>query len=174
MINRITAITNDALRERWSTVAILTALLTISKAYSIKEQYAIDVQGYFAQVFLALVISFLLALVIHVLLYLVFSPKARSTETPLVIGVPPKSKEQHDAAITAVHDELEAANQAAQALGTTKPLVMATATTKPKKFDLAQELAMPKAPGKKAKRSAKKVVRAKAKPAKKKAAKKKK
>lgn len=166
MINRITAITNEALRERWSTVALLTALLTIGKAHSIRAAYAIDVQGYFAQVFFAIVVSFLLALVIHVLLFIIFSPKKQLTEKLVIIGATPvKTQRDNDAAITAVHSELEAANQAA--------LVMNTQSSKtPKKtFNLAKELGVPAKPAKKA---TKKSSRAKAKPVKKKAAKKKK
>ena len=160
MINKLTVTTNEALRERWSTVSLLTLILVIGKAYSIREGYAVDAQGYFAQVFVALIVSFIVSMAIHIMLFIVFSPKPKPA-TYIVVGTtaPVKSKEHHEAAIIAMNKEIIAAEKA-------MPPKPVEKTIKP--FDLHKELGIPK---RAAKKSSKKAAR---KPTKKKAAKKKK
>ena len=41
MINKLTVTTNEALRERWSTVSLLTLILVIGKAYRYSYDYGI-------------------------------------------------------------------------------------------------------------------------------------
>ena len=161
MINKLTVTTNEALRERWSTVSLLTLILVIGKAYSIRQGYAIDAQAYIAQVFVALIVSFIVSMAIHIMLFILFSPKPKPA-TYIVVGtaVPAKSKEHHEAAIIAMNKEIIAAEKA------TMPPKPVEKTVKP--VDLHKELGIPKRP---AKKTSKKVTR---KPAKKKASKKKK
>jgi hypothetical protein len=111
MINAITRISNEALRERWSTVTILTLILTAGKAWSIKDTFATDPGSFIAQVFFALVISFITAMIIHVVLYAIFSPKPTATPaTVTTTQAPTRTKEEHEAAITAMGKDLAMAS----------------------------------------------------------------
>lgn len=161
MINKLTTVANEALRERWSTVGLFTLILTIGKAYSLRAEYATDVQGYIAQVFLAFIVSFVVAMAIHILLFILFSPRKKPVEAILIAQAPVKSKAEHEAAITAVNKEFVAVEKA-------NAPANKSAEKAAKPFDLHKELGIPK---RAAKKKSKKVARAKPK---KKAAKKKK
>jgi phosphate/sulfate permease len=166
MMNKITAVTNEALSKRWSTVAALTILLTAGKAYASRAVMQTNLQEYLAQVFVAIIIGFIVAVIIHVVLYLIFSPKKKEEAAVIATAqTPVKSKEEHEATIKAVHKELEAVKKAdAAAIGET------TEKKEAKPIDLQKELGISKRATKK---SAGKKATKKAAP-KKKAAKKKK
>jgi hypothetical protein len=143
MINRITAVANEALRERWSTVAILTVLLTAGKAYSAWGSAETDLQSYLAQVFFALVISFVFSLAIHVILFLIFSPKNKPKKpSEPVVQTPVKAKEEHEAMIVAVHQEIEAVRKADAAAQGAPTTTQETKSAQP--IDLHKELGVPK------------------------------
>jgi hypothetical protein len=153
MINKLTAITNEALRERWSTVSLLTLILTLGKAYSTRAAYAVDAQGYIAQVFVALIVSFIVSMIIHILLFILFSPRPKPAAPIVSSTAPVKTKAEHEAAINAVHKEFVAVEKTNASAKTVEQK-----TVKP--FDLHKELGIPKRTVKKsAKKSSRKTAK---------------
>jgi len=75
MITKAAKLVNDATRGRWSTVVLLTLIFTIMRGVAEWPSHANDPSLFAAKVFAMLIISAIVSFVIHVVLYVVFSPK---------------------------------------------------------------------------------------------------
>ncbi len=75
MITKAAKIVNSATRDRWSTVILLALIFTVMRIAAEWNLLATDGVLFAAKVFATLIIGAVLSFAIHVLLYLIFSPK---------------------------------------------------------------------------------------------------